>query len=323
MNRRQLVEKCFQRGDQLTLASAGYRSSVDSLLRWLMASDQVEGDVTTQALQLREHVTASVVARQAGTLAGADEARFLLSQWPEITVEPHADDGSPIEVGQVILSLSAEVSRVLGLERTILNLLGRMSGIATQTRRLVTGAGNGPDGPYIAATRKTPWMLLDKRAVYLGGGLTHRLSLGDSILVKDNHLAAFRRQTSSASVEAALPQVVHMLAEASRPPRDFFEVEVENASQARAVLSAFEATVRHQTPPPTLVIMLDNFGAGAATAFIREIRGESIYANVLFEASGDITEETLPTWSNSGVDVLSLGALTHSVKNFNLSMTIH
>src|SRR5258708_27438836 len=194
MNRRQLIEQCFQRGQQLTLADAAYRSSVDEFLRWLLTNDHLENDVTTKALNLRQRTTAMVQAKQDGILAGMEEVLFLLKQYPNITVEESAEDGRPLTQGQTVLALSLEIGELLGLERTILNIIGRLSGIATQTHQLEAPAHKNPDAPLIAGTRKTPWMMLDKKAVYLGGGLTHSLNLGDSILVKDNHLAAFQKQ---------------------------------------------------------------------------------------------------------------------------------
>jgi nicotinate-nucleotide pyrophosphorylase (carboxylating) len=321
MSRRELIENCFQRGQQLTLTDAEYRGGVDEFLRWLIAADHIENDVTTRALDLHHRATAIVQAKQNGTLAGMQEVRYLLDQYPMITVEEAAADGCLITKGATILMLSLEIDQLLGLERTILNIIGRMSGIATQTQHLISLVNQQPDAPMIAGTRKTPWMMLDKKAVYLGGGLTHRLTLRDAILVKDNHLAAFQKQMGIDNPEQAIPLAIATLVR-NLPPRDYFEIEVENVAQARAALSTFETVLQESPQQPTMIVMLDNFGPTLATEFINEVCRSAVYNHVLFEASGDITEETIPAWSTTDVDVLSLGALTHSVKTFNVSMML-
>lgn len=322
MTRQALIEKCFQRGSQLTLANDAYRESIATFLNWLIVNDHIDADVTTAALKLSHRTTAEVRAKQGGVVAGLEEALFLLKQYPAISVEACAEDGSTVSNGATILALSLDIRQLLGLERTLLNVIGRMSGIATQTRRLVGLAGQQSGGPQVAGTRKTPWMMLDKKAVWLGGGLTHRLSLGDAILVKDNHLAAFSRQTGNAQVEDAIPQAINLLIQASQPPRDFFEIEVETAGQGVAALTAFEAAWHGSIVQPTMIVMLDNFSPALATQFVRDARKTAVYEHVLFEASGDITEETIPAWSKTGVDVLSVGALSHSVKTLNVSMAL-
>src|SRR5258708_238831 len=109
MNRRQLIEKCFQRGQQLTVADAAYRNSVEEFLRWLITNDHLENDLTTKALNLRHRTTALVQAKQTGTLAGMEEVLYLLQQQPNITVEDSAEDGRPITKGATVLTLSLEI----------------------------------------------------------------------------------------------------------------------------------------------------------------------------------------------------------------------
>jgi nicotinate-nucleotide pyrophosphorylase (carboxylating) len=322
MDKSLLVQQCFQRGEMLTRAQPLYRACLTDLLSWMLAADGVKADQTIEALNLTHNVSAVVYSKQPGIIAGIEEATFLLERHTGIVARPCCPDGSAVRAGEEILSLSGDVSEILPFERTVLNIIGRMSGIATHTYDLVSLARNthrAGDGPFIAATRKAPWMLLDKKAVYCGGGLTHRLSLADGILIKDNHLAVLKRQTGSASIEEAIRQAVG-LALAAPTPADSFEIEVETAAQGIAALSAFEEAVRHMPTPPAMIIMLDNFDPQEATAFIDEIRGCAICQRILFEASGDITEANLSLWANTGADVLSLGALTHSVKAFNVSM---
>jgi nicotinate-nucleotide pyrophosphorylase (carboxylating) len=192
-----------------------------------------------------------------------------------------------------------------------------MSGIATRTCDLIGLARQG--SALIAGTRKTPWMLLDKKAIYGGGGLTHRLNLNDGVLIKDNHLKSLQHQLSQASLSDAITQAIRRTV-ASSP--DSFEIEVEGADQGWVALAAFEATINGNPRHPTMIVMLDNFDPPSAAAFINEARRKPITERVLFEASGDITDQSISDWAQTGVDVVSLGALTHSVKNFNVSMAL-
>jgi nicotinate-nucleotide pyrophosphorylase (carboxylating) len=313
-----LVQVCFQRGECLRASEALYRESLDGLLHWLLAADQVSADQTTHALDLNYPTTAIVLGKQDGIVAGLEEVMWLLEQHTHIKAQPLVHDGDAIRAGTPILDLRAEAGELLAFERTILNVIGRMSGIATQTQRLVALARVGT--AQVAGTRKAPWMLLDKKAIYCGGGLTHRLSLGDGILIKDNHLAILSQQLGGVSIVHAVQEAVRRAVVA---PQDAFEIEVETIEQGIAALSTFAVEIKNQLKSPTMVVMLDNFTPENATLFIDQVRTMPIYDRVLFEASGDVTEETVGRWSQTGVDVVSLGALTHSVKNLNVSMALH
>ncbi len=319
MNRRQFVEKCFQRAEALRTTEPLYRSLVSQLFQWLLLCDQAEADQTTQALGIQGQVSASVRARQSGVVAGVEEVLLLLGQYPGVAVGQYCRDSSPIEAGEALLTFSLDAATLLRLERVVLNVLGRMSGIATQTRHLVQQASS--DAVSVAATRKTPWMLLDKKAVACGGGLTHRLNLADAILIKDNHLIAFQRQQGLEVPEQIIREVV---LRALAAPGACFELEVEGRRQAMAALATFEhETANNAGATPSMILMLDNFRPAEARALVERIREMPIYEQVLLEASGDITEATLAEWAATGVDVVSLGALTHSTRNFNLSLELH
>ncbi len=313
-DRNQLIDLCFQRGPFLNTDEATYRDTLTEFLRWLTTSDGVDRDLTTRTLGLSHDYSSMIVAKQSGVIAGLQEALFLLDQDTRLVVEPICQDGATVEKGQTLLTIAGSIVDLLRYERTVLNLIGRMSGIATQAAQMVKIAG---DGVKVAATRKTPWMFLDKRAVFCGGALTHRLNLSDSILVKDNHLEALKRQMGSAQREDAVRRTVELALASSL---DFFEVEVESASQAAAAISTFAQ--RDAARNSVMVVMLDNFGPDDAAAIVREAKTLPIYPLVLFEASGDITEATLPRWATTGVDVVSMGALTHTAKNFNVSMAM-
>ena len=317
IGRQAQIDMCFQHGPQLTLKNKAYSDSVDGLLHWMLASDRVDHDITSSTLRLQRKTTAVVFTRQAGIIAGLEEACYLLGKYPAISVQPQVQDGQAVDQNTTLLSFSAEVTDVLRLERTVLNLIGRMSGIATQTNALQQVAADNPHRPRIAGTRKTPWMALDKKAVYCGGGLTHRLNLSDSVLIKDNHLSSLQQQTVDFNWAVAIQQAIQRVAEAGLP---FFELEVENFAQANTAIATFEHIDSDRRM--TMVLMLDNIKPAEAQTFIVGVQNNEIYEHILIEASGDITHETLPLWVEAGVDVVSLGALTHSAKNFNISMSL-
>ncbi|HVO44182.1 MAG TPA: hypothetical protein VMT34_16250 [Aggregatilineales bacterium] len=319
MDRKQHINDCFQRGQQLTLAHEVYRACVADLFRWMMHNDAAQEDVTTKLLKLDRHAKVVIHSRQAGVVAGIEETLFALDNHAVTGVTRHREDGDAVAKNAPILSFTAPINLVLSLERTLLNVIGRMSGIATQTHRLARLAQQIPEGPQIAGTRKTPWMLLDKRAIYCGGGLTHRLSLADSILIKDNHLVSLQHRIGNITTEQAIQSAVELVVASSARQ---FELEVESLPHARAALSRFRELTAPLSDRPMMIIMLDNLSLVESQALIDEVRHSPLYDQVLFEASGDITEEALPGWLQTGVDVLSMGALTHSVKVFNVSMTM-
>ncbi len=313
INRIRLINSFFQKKDQLVIANTIYRKSVENLWKWLTTSDDVAHDITTTSLSLKNNATATIVAKQKGSIAGLEEIVFLISSHIDaIQLISPINDGNRVKPGDTILKLSGPLPEILAYERTILNILGRMSGIATETNQLVSLAKKFPHAPCIAATRKTPWTLLDKKAVSIGGGLTHRLSLSDSILIKDNHLEAIRQRTNP--IQYALKKAFE---------KEYYaEIEVKNSQEAHAALIIFSNHYLLNAKRYTLTMMLDNWTPGAVQTFIKSVKQNSVYESILFEASGDITEKNVKDWSQSGVDILSLGALTHSPKNFNLSMKI-
>src|SRR5579859_5291461 len=164
-----LIKMCFQRGACLHVSESFYRESLDGLLKWLMAVDQVGDDQTTHALDLNYPVAAIVLSKQDGIVAGLEEAMWLLENKTRIKAQPLVHDGEVIHAGTQILELTAGAADLLAFERIVLNIIGRMSGIATQTQRLVERAKSGT--AQVAGTRKASWMLVDKKAIYCGGGL--------------------------------------------------------------------------------------------------------------------------------------------------------
>jgi nicotinate-nucleotide pyrophosphorylase (carboxylating) len=262
-----------------------------------LAEDVGSGDVTTDAIVPPElRGSADVVVREAGIICGLDQAfAVLLELDPEARFERLAEEGDRIEhPPQLVARLHASVRALLTGERTALNLLQRMSGIATTTRRyadLVAGTG-----VQLLDTRKTAPGLraLDKQAVACGGGTNHRAGLHDAVLIKDNHVAV------AGGVAAAIERV--RLRQPGRP----VEVEVDTMIQLRQALDAGAD-----------VILLDNMPPAQLRQAVATTAGQA-----RLEASGGITIDTIREVAETGVDAISVGALTHSVRALDIALEV-
>ena len=253
------------------------------------------GDVTAQAcIDAEARLSAVFGARQAGTIAGLACARLaVLALDPAARFEALAADGDRVQAGAVLARVEAGARALLSAERTALNLLGRLSGVASLTRAYVDAVEG--TGARIADTRKTTPGLrhLEKYAVRCGGGLNHRFGLDDAILIKDNHVAA------CGGVGEALKR-----ARAAAGHLMKIEVEVDSLAQLEEAL-----------PHRPDVIMLDNFSLGDLAAAVRIAGGE-----VTLEASGGVNLQTVRGIAETGVQVVSVGALTHSATVLDIGL---
>jgi nicotinate-nucleotide pyrophosphorylase (carboxylating) len=278
------------------------------LVRLAILEDLERGhDWTTVALASEEaQSVANLVARQAGVIAGLEAARVTLDEM-EITNawEPLVADGAHVEKGTIVARLRGPARGLLTAERTLLNLIGRMSGIATLTATYAAAIAGTKARLY--DTRKTTpgWRRLEKYSVRCGGGHNHRLGLFDGVLIKDNHLALGRqgpqaaRYTPAEAVERARQFVQQHGAGQERWAEMMIEVEVDSLDQLRQVL-----------PVSPDIVLLDNM----APAQLREavsIR-DQLAPQVELEASGGITLTTIRAVAETGIDRISSGALTHS-----------
>lgn len=257
----------------------------------------VAGDVTTDALIDPEARGAwTVRAREPGVIAGLDAA--TLSAWmidPDIQFTVSVPDGGKVKTGETVLQIEGAARSVLMAERTMLNFIGRLSGIATLTRQYVDAVDGM--GVIIACTRKTTPGLraLEKRAVRLGGGGAHRYGLDDAMLIKDNHIAAAGGVAKA--LEAARLHAAHLTA---------IEIEVDSLDQLRQAL-----------PYAPSAILLDNFSLTDLKTAVKLAKGQS-----LLEASGGVTMETVFAIAETGVDVISVGALTHSAPSLDVGLDV-
>jgi len=277
------------------------RKVVEEKLKQMLAEDIGQGDVTSEAVvPAGLTVNAEVLAKEAGIAAGIEEI-VIFGESLGLNINAEVADGDEIKKGTVILKISGNARVILSAERTLLNLLSRMSGIATLTRRLTEKLRKANLTVKVAATRKTAPGLLyfDKKAVLIGGGDPHRLRLDDMILLKDNHVAI------AGSVERAVKK-----AKAASSDK---KIETEVTSTADA-LKAAEAGAD--------IVMLDNFSPKQVREAVATLKKAGFFGKILLEVSGGITEENLLDYALAQVDVISMGALTHSVKALDISLEI-
>jgi nicotinate-nucleotide pyrophosphorylase (carboxylating) len=316
--RQERLRSALFRGDTLTLANRDYLRMVRTFTEELLRVDREPLDLTSSALAVTGgRGKARIIANEAGVLAGLDEAVWYFTNFGASALRLSAD-GQKLEPGQAFLELEGNAELLLTLERVGLNLLQRMSGIATATRHLqdkVRQRGaHTPPNANIVATRKTPWGLLDKRAAHLGGGGTHRLGLGDAILIKTNHLRLFAPDEAQ-----AVPMALNR-AWAERQRAAFIEVEVtglEGALAAGRTFRTLRRTDANSDSYPCL-IMLDNRTVEEVSRIIAALRIEGVWDDVLIEVSGGISEATVEAFADCGVDAISVGALTHSCRALDL-----
>ncbi|MBM4446882.1 MAG: carboxylating nicotinate-nucleotide diphosphorylase [Chloroflexi bacterium] len=266
-----------------------------------LAEDLSWGDVTTEALVPEtQQGKASIIAKARGIIAGTDIARqVFLKVDPKLKINILIKDGTEVKPSDVIARIEGKTSNILKAERVALNFLQRLSGIASETARYVEAVKGLPVN--ITDTRKTTPGLrtLEKYAVQIGGGKNHRMHLGDGILIKDNHLAALRNQ--GLSIEEIIAR-----ARQNAPPK--LKIEVEVKTQKEAVEAAAAGAD---------VIMLDNMELEDMRQAVQLIKGRA-----LIEASGGINLERVRAVAETGVDLISIGALTHSPKVLDISLEL-
>jgi nicotinate-nucleotide pyrophosphorylase (carboxylating) len=313
--REQRIEQALFRGAQLTLENESYRRALHSLAEALVEADREPGDLTVRALGISSrHSSAVIVTRQAGIAAGLQESGSLL-EGSGVAVSFDKRDGETIRPGDTLLRIEGEESKLLSLERVGLNLLQRMCGIAT-TAHCLQERARKYSAARIVGTRKTPWGLLDKRALHVGGCGTHRLGLGDAILIKNNHLALL-----AAREEDAAPLAIERAWE-FRGDSAFIEVEVRGEAAARAAAQTFRRLREAASEDYPCLLMLDNLAPATITAILQMLRVEALLDDTLVEASGGVSEATLESYAATGVDAISIGALTHSARALDLGQTI-
>lgn len=273
---------------------------MDRIIEYMLAEDEGFGDITSNAVVEEGcEVSAVIVSKDEGILAGIDIIRDLFEEYG-VNVGFWLKEGSKISNGDVLISLNGDARTILLLERTALNLMMRMSGVATAANHYINLVKDYD--VRVAGTRKTSPAIgkFDKFALKVGGADTHRFGLDDMVLIKDNHIAA-----------CGTPLEALLKAKANVSFSKKIEIEVETFDDAiECVKNGAD------------IVMLDNMSPEEVCDVINELEKLNIRQNSLIEVSGGITEETILDYADLGVDIISIGALTHSSRSLNFSLKL-
>ncbi|VVC05833.1 Uncharacterised protein [uncultured archaeon] len=266
-------------------------------LELFLAEDIGKGDITSRLLN-KKKISAYIISRQTGIIAGVRYAKeVFLSR--KCKVKILKKDGQTIKPNEKIMIISGPAYMILSCERTVLNLLSRMSGIATQANKLVKIIKKANPNTDLYSTRKTaPGLrLFDKEAVEIGGGNRHRMSLDQMIMIKDNHIA----------VTKSLRELIRL----SKKHYNTIEVEVENLQDA--IIAAVEGAS---------IIMLDNIPPTTIRKIVKTLEDLDLRKRIKLEASGGINISNVKAYAKTGVDMISIGSLTSSVSGLDLSLEV-
>jgi nicotinate-nucleotide pyrophosphorylase (carboxylating) len=275
------------------------RQAIETIVRMALMEDAPWGDITSQALLPADaRISAQLMAREDGVLCGEDIFSAAMSITGPAAVQFAVHDGEHFARGDVIAVVDGQARVVLQAERVALNFIQRLSGIATLTAQYVAET-TGTNARIVDTRKTTPGLrLLERYAVRCGGGHNHRFSLSDAVMAKDNHLAVLTSNRTSnltdqlRSAFVRLPHTMHI------------EVEVDRLDQIEAILATGVDT-----------IMLDNFTIEELRAGVRQIAGRA-----LVEASGNVRLDRVREIASTGVDIISVGALTHSARALDLGL---
>lgn len=273
---------------------------MDKIIEYMLAEDEGFGDITSQAVvDEGKIVKAYIISKDEGILAGIDIIRQLFEE-KGVKVTFWLADGTRISNSDLLMSLEGDASAILLLERTVLNLLMRMSGVASAANHFVDIVKDS--NVRIAGTRKTSPALgkFDKYALKVGGADTHRFGLDDMVLIKDNHIAA-----------CGTPLEALKKAKDNTSFSKKIEIEVETLDDAiECVKNGAD------------IVMLDNMSPSEVKEVIDELNKLNIRQNSLIEVSGGINEENILDYADLGVDIISMGALTHATRSLDFSLRL-
>ena len=284
----------------------------ESIGRWLdahlsddQASDEGIGGV----------VDSVAFSKEKGIVCGKIPIDILVGDFfPSCSIDWFVNDGDAISSGDMVLTLRGPSASVLSCERVLLNILGRLSGIATLTSEWVREAA----GVGVACTRKTSWGLLDKWAVHVGGGLTHRLSRGDALMIKENDMAARNPDIDPLESIPSAISAIELEADAM-----FTVIEVQDSGQAIIAARAWSESQKRRNGAEPIVILLDNMGPSECKSADEKLESLGLREWCILEGSGGVKREDLPTWARfSGVDVVSSSEVNMNSGTLDFSMLI-
>ena len=312
-SRPRLIKLAYDRSFFLVLRNPEYERSLESLLAYLMKEDVGAGDITSDTLLGDAPAKVEITAKDDGVLAGGDEFAWLCGR-SGITIERIKKDGEAICRGDRLFELNGSEKKLLAIERTGLNLLQRMSGIATETRKHVELLHKEGIHTIVAGTRKTAWGFLDKKALSLGGGYAHRLGLFESFMIKDNHIDALKKHGVKDTIAHAIDKAWE-----HRKRTVFIEIETRNLKEAIRAAERFKFLQDKDKEIKACIIMLDNFPPQNIGRVINALKEKKLYEYVLIEASGGVKLDNIVQYAKAGVDAVSLGCLTHSARALDIS----
>ena len=275
---------------------------MDRFIEDMLKEDKGFGDITSEALIPKDQeIYAIIVSKDVGVAAGMDIVEEMFLEEGIKTVKL-VEDGNLIEKGDILFKLKGNARKILLLERTALNITMRMSGVATATNDICRKVHDVNPNLRIAGTRKTSpgFSVFDKEAITIGGGDSHRYGLDDMVLIKDNHIAAV------GSVEEALKRALDNVSFSKK-----IEIEVETIEDAINVAGLGAD-----------IIMLDNFYPDKAQECIEKLEELDLRDNVLIEISGGLTSDNIMDYAKLNIDIISLGALTHSTRSLDYSLKV-
>ena len=275
---------------------------MDNIINYILEEDEGFSDITSNALIDKDYnVSGQIISKDTGIAAGMDIVYDIFDN-KGVEVTKLVEDGTLINKGDVLFELLGNARDILLLERTALNISMRMSGVATSTYNIIKKVQDINPNIRIAGTRKTSpaFAKFDKEAIAIGGGDTHRFALDDMVLIKDNHIATV------GSVEEALKRAIENTSFTKK-----IEIEVENIDDA-VLVAQMGADI----------VMLDNFNPDDISECLNKLEELGLRDNVLIEVSGGITKDNILDYAGLNIDIISLGALTHSTRSLDFSLRI-
>ena len=283
-----------------------------SMDRWIetMLADDVSEEVGTN-----NFVRGELIAKEKGVICGQIVVNRMLDKHaPNCSYDWKVSEGELVKEREHILQISGASSEILKVERVMLNLLGRLSGISTTTSEWVSDSND----LQLACTRKTEWGILDKWAVHIGGGLTHRLFRSDALMLKENDFAS-----AIESGEDQNDSIKKLISEIDLEKNSKFTVvEVQNINEAILAAQTWSEKQRENSTTDSVVLLLDNMGPMNARVVVTELEKLDLRKWCILEGSGGITKDSISEWASSGVDLISTSAMNRGVKPLDISLII-
>tara|TARA_X000000368_G_scaffold375927_1_gene328643 strand:- start:819 stop:1754 length:936 start_codon:yes stop_codon:yes gene_type:complete len=296
------------------LVDEGFPTKIfsESMDRWIetMLADDNSGQESVNNL-----VKAKLIAKENGIICGQFVINRLLDKHAKnCSYDWKIHEGDSVEEKDDLLHIVGKSTEILKVERVMLNLLGRLSGIATKTAEWVSTS----DNIQFACTRKTEWGILDKWAVHVGGGLTHRLYRSDALMLKENDFASIRKSGES-QTDAMRKLISNIDMEKNSK---FTVIEVQNLDEAILAAKVWSEEQMNNSKTDSVVLLLDNMGPSKAGEVVTELGKLGLRDWCILEGSGGITKDSISEWASSGVDLISTSAMNRGVSSLDISLII-